>query len=110
MRVSHIFPFLFKYLVVYHLQKVIVRSLASKKEGIERVVRFVVPVNFHDAVIPIVTSTAFHRALCVVILVVTLGNICLGCVNCLLDLSLPDPHSFPRRWKAYNKNTYTYID
>ena len=52
---------------------------------------------------------AFGGAFWVVILVVTLGNICLGCVNCLLDLSLPDPHSFPRRWKAYNKE-YIHID
>jgi hypothetical protein len=92
------------------LAEVIVRSLASKKEGFERVIRFVVPIKFHDAVIPVVTSKAFHRTLWMLILVVTLGNICLGCVNFLLDLSLPNPSSFPRRWKAYNKNTHIDID
>jgi len=70
------------------LTEVIVRSLVSRKEGFERVMRFVVPSNWQETVIPIATSRAFHRALWMVILVTMLGNVCLGCVNFLLDLSL----------------------
>jgi len=72
------------------LTEVIVRSLVSRKEGFERVLRFVVPSNYQEKIIPILTSQAFHRALWMVILVAMLGNVCLGCVNFLLDLSLPN--------------------
>lgn len=80
------------------LTEVIVRSLASQQEGLEGMLRFVVPSIYHDSVIPVLTSRSFHRSLWMVILVVTLGNICLGFVNFLLDLTLPDPRSFSRRW------------
>jgi len=72
------------------LSEVIVRSLFSRIEGFEKVMRFVVPRRFQDFVIPVVTSRAFHRALWMVILVAMLGNVCLECVNFYLDLSLPN--------------------
>ena len=75
------------------LAEVMVRSLASKKDGFEVTMRFIVPNKYHDIVIPTITSRAFHRGFWMVILVMTLGNTCLALVTFLLDLSLPKSQS-----------------
>jgi Ca2+-binding EF-hand superfamily protein len=68
----------------------IVRNLAFRIDTLERATRYVVPLRFHDKVIPVITSRSFHRTLWIAILVATLGNLCLKTVNFLLDLSLTD--------------------
>ena len=83
------------------LAELIVRQLANKKEVLENFTRWILPVRFHEKMVPIVTSQAFHRALCVTILVATLGNICLKFVNFLLDLSLPNSEPTDPRLKSY---------
>jgi hypothetical protein len=75
------------------LTEMIVRSMASRKDDIEATVRFIVPSNFHDAVIPTVTSKTFQRGFFMIILVMTLGNSCLAAVTLLLDMSLPKTQS-----------------
>ena len=75
------------------LAELIVRSLSSRKEGFEGALRFILPSKFHDAIIPNVTSTAFQRGFWMIILVLTLGNVCLASVTFLLDLSLPKTQS-----------------
>jgi hypothetical protein len=75
------------------LTEMIVRSMASRKDDIEATVRFIVPSNFHDAVIPTVTSKSFQRGFFMIILVMTLGNSCLAAVTLLLDMSLPKTQS-----------------
>jgi len=72
------------------LTEFIVRSLASRKEGLEAILRSVVPSQFHDTTIPTLTSRTFHRGLWMVILVLTLGNICVRTATFLLDRSLPN--------------------
>ena len=84
------------------LAEMIVRGLASRKDGFEALLRYIVPINFQEAVIPTLTSRAFHRGLWIVILVNTLGNIFLGSVTLLLDMSLPSTGSIHRRLKAFN--------
>eukprot|EP00536_Pseudo-nitzschia_multiseries_P009115 jgi/Psemu1/306305/fgenesh1_kg.248_\ len=71
------------------LAEMIARSLAARKDGFEALLRSVIPSQFHDATIPTITSRAFHRGLWMVILITTLGNVCLGIVTFLLDMSLP---------------------
>lgn len=73
------------------LAEMIVRSLASRKDGFEALLRSIIPSQFQDATIPTLMSSTFHRGLWMIILVTTLGNICLGAVTFLLDLSLPKP-------------------
>ncbi len=71
------------------LAEMMVRSLAAHKEGFEQIMRFLVPDNLHESLMPTLTSKAFHRGFWMVILVVTLGNTCLAAVTFLLDLGLP---------------------
>jgi len=71
------------------LAEMMVRSLAAHQEGFEQLMRFVVPDNWHENIMPILTSKAFHRGFWMVVLVVTLGNTCLAAVTFLLDLGLP---------------------
>jgi hypothetical protein len=75
------------------LTEIIVRTVAARKEKVEATLRFIVPCKFHDAIIPTVISTVFLRAFCMIILVMTLGNICLAGVTFALDRSLPDCES-----------------
>ena len=49
----------------------------------------VVPDAMNDKLIPVLTSQTFGRTLIIVACVATLGNIVLGTVNWLLDMSLP---------------------
>mmetsp|Transcript_7662 Transcript_7662/g.15144 ORF Transcript_7662/g.15144 Transcript_7662/m.15144 type:complete len:239 (+) Transcript_7662:131-847(+) len=77
------------------LAEMILRSIISRKEGYETLLRFIIPSRFQDATISTLTSTGFIRGFWMVILVTTLGDICLNAVTFLLDLSLPkfvDPH------------------
>mmetsp|Transcript_27223 Transcript_27223/g.60143 ORF Transcript_27223/g.60143 Transcript_27223/m.60143 type:complete len:250 (-) Transcript_27223:1503-2252(-) len=71
------------------LAEAIVMTLAARKDGFEALMRSIVPTRFHGDTIPILTSKAFHRGLWMVILVMTLGDVCLAVVTFLLDLSLP---------------------
>jgi len=75
------------------LAEMIVRSMTSRKDGFEAIMRYILPINFHDVIIPTVTSKTFQRGFWMVILVTTLGNICLAAVTLLLDMSLPKNYS-----------------
>ncbi len=75
------------------LTEMIVRSLACRKESFEKMLRYILPINLHDTLIPTLTSKAFHRGFWLVVMVVTLGNICLAAVTFLLDLGLPKAQS-----------------
>jgi hypothetical protein len=85
------------------LAELIVRKLANEKEVLEKFTRWVVPIRFHEKVVPIVTSRGFHRALWITILVATLGNYCLKFVNFLLDLSLPNSEPTDPRLNSYER-------
>jgi hypothetical protein len=52
----------------------------------EATIRWVCPPPFLDQVLPVVTSITFLRAVWVVLLVATLGNLCLNAVNVILEL------------------------
>lgn len=71
------------------LTEKIVRSMNSRKDGLQAILRYIVPMKFQDSVIPTVTSKTFLRGFWMVILVMTLGNVCLSAVTLLLDASLP---------------------
>ncbi|KAG7367199.1 EF hand domain containing protein [Nitzschia inconspicua] len=75
------------------LAELITRKLTSRKEWLQQIATWIIPLQFQDKVIPIITSKGFHQALWTTILVATLGNFCLDVVNFLLDLSLSEPSS-----------------
>lgn len=84
------------------LAEMIVRSLAHRKGSLESFLRSVIPVDYHETWIPTLTSKAFHRGLWMVILVTTLGNVVLGGVTRLLDMSLPSTNMIRRQLKTFN--------
>jgi hypothetical protein len=72
------------------LAEAFVRVMSRYRVTIEAMFRFLIPNRFHDYVLPTpLLSPAFHRSIWTIIFVATLGNICLGFVNFILDLSLP---------------------
>lgn len=75
------------------LTEMIVRSMASRRDGFEATLRFIMPSSFHNAVIPTATSKTFQRGFFMIILVMTLGNSCIAAVTLLLDMSLPKAQS-----------------
>ena len=83
------------------LTEMIVRSMASRKDGFESMLRSILPYKFHDTVIPTLASRSFHRAFFMVVLVSTLGNIFLSVVTFLLDRSLPKPKSVHRWFRVF---------
>ena len=71
------------------LAEMILRSTVSRKEGYEALLRCIIPSRFQDATISTLMSTGFIRGFWMVVLVTTLGDICLNAVTFLLNLSLP---------------------
>ena len=57
---------------------------------LKRVANFLVPNGYKAKILPIITSHAFCRTVLVIVLVSTLGNVVLDCVNWVLHLRLGD--------------------
>ena len=84
------------------LAEMIARLMVSNIEAVQQFAQYILPHRFHDKVIPILTSKSFHRSLWLVILVSTLGNLCVNFANFVLDLSLPD-ESQDKRFLKYKR-------
>jgi len=66
------------------------------------VVNFIVPNRYKAKILPIITSYAFCRTVLVIILVCTLGNVVLNCVNLILHFRLEDEDK-DERLKNYER-------
>ena len=77
------------------LAEYLVRTLASKQWP-ENLAKAIIPNGLHEKVLPVVTSKSFCRTVLIVAFVVSLGNLVLGIVNWILDMSLPDEKDDPR--------------
>lgn len=70
------------------LAELLVRKLAGQA-WLPQLAEMIVPVRFHEKVLPTITSTIFWRMLLLVPLVSSLGNVVLSLVNWMWGMSLP---------------------
>jgi hypothetical protein len=77
------------------LAEYLVHTLATK-HWLQRMAEAIVPIRFHERILPVITSKAFCRSVLIVLLVATLGNIVMSTVNMILDMALPGEITDPR--------------
>ena len=70
------------------LAELLMRKLAGQ-EWLPQLAEMIVPVRFHEKVLPTITSATFGRMVLLVLLVSTLGNAVLSMVNWMWGMSLP---------------------
>jgi hypothetical protein len=70
------------------LAEFLMRKL-SGQEWLPQLAEMIVPMRFHENVLPTLTSATFGRMVLLVLLVSALGNVVLGMVNWMWGMSLP---------------------